>query len=356
MHALLSTSNPSQCAASPPVGSPELSPNAGTLDQGQLHTSARQFLEAGLAKATRTTYAAGIRRYTNFCKAAKLSTTPATESTLILFATHLATANISQASIKVYLSAIRHIHVLQGLHDQFSQQLTPRLQIILKGIKKHQALTHPPRVRLPITIQIFNQIRCILSHKRPSYSDTMLWATCCLAFFGFLRVSEFTIPSANSYDSSCHLSFRDIAIDSRDNPRLMKIFIKQSKSDPFRRGVNIYLGATDSVICPVKAILPYLAMRGGQAGPLFMTQEGHGLTHQMFSSKLNSLLITLKLDQKHYNTHSFRIGAATSAVQAKISDSHIKMLGRWQSNAYQSYVKTPPSELAKLTKKLATSL
>jgi len=36
-------------------------------------------------------------------------------------------------------------------------------------------------------------------------------------------------------------------------------------------------------------------------------------------------------------------------------DNQIKMLGRWQSDAYQCYIKTPREELAKLSKKLATS-
>ena len=336
----------------PHAGHPGCLSGSSTPDQGQLRISACQFFEAGLASNTRTTYAAGIRRYTNFCRATKLRTLPASESTLILFVTHLATSNISQATIKVYLSAVRHVHVLQGLHNVFSQQLTPRLQIILKGIKKNQAISHPPRVRLPITIHILKQIRGILSRKKSSYSEVMLWATCCLAFFGFLRVSEFTIPGVASYDPTCHLSMKDVAVDSRDNPRLIQVAIKQSKTDPFRRGVNIYLGATDRAICPVKAMSAYLALRGGQAGPLFITQEGKGLTRLAFSSALDSLLSKLKLNRKHYNTHSFRIGAATSATQARIPDSQIKMLGRWQSDAYQRYVKTPPTELAKLSKKL----
>ena len=340
----------------PNGGYPRCLPVPSNLDRGQLITSARQFLEGGLAATTRTTYAAGIRRYTSFCKATNLRTLPTSESTLILFVTHLATGNISQATIKVYLSAVRHIHVLRGLHNSFSQQLTPRLQIILKGIKKHQAISHPSRVRLPITVHILNRIRGILRHKNPSYSEALLWAACCLAFFGFLRVSEFTIPSTAAYDPTCHLSLKDIAVDNRDNPHLLQVAIKQSKTDPFRRGVNIYLGATDCAICPVKAILAYLAMRSDQAGPLFITQKGRGLTRQVFSSALDSLLSKLKLDCKQYNTHSFRIGAATSATQARIPDSHIKLLGRWQSGAYQRYIKTPPTELAKLSKKLVSSL
>jgi len=102
-------------------------------------------------------------------------------------------------------------------------------------------------------------------------------------------------------------------------------------------------------------MLSYLATRGSQAGPLFVTKQGKGLTCQMFSSALNILLTRLKLDCRSYNTHSFRIGAATSAAQAMIPDNQIKMLGRWQSDAYQCYIKTPREELAKLSKKPATS-
>ena len=180
----------------------------------------------------------------------------------------------------------------------------------------------------------------------------MLWAMCCLTFYGFLWVREFTIPSGASYESTCHLSMKDVAIDRRDNLLLLQVAIKQSKTDPFRRGIDIYLGANDSTICPVKAVSAYLALRGGQAGPLFITQEGTGLTRQTFSSVLDYLLSKLKLNHKHYNTHSFRIGAATSATEAWIPDRQIKMLGRWQSDAYQRYVKTPPMELAKLSKQL----
>ena len=37
-------------------------------------------------------------------------------------------------------------------------------------------------------------------------------------------------------------------------------------------------------------------------------------------------------------------------MAAGILDVHVKMLGRWKRNAYQLYVKTPPSELASFSK------
>ena len=153
----------------------------------------------------------------------------------------------------------------------------------------------------------------------------MIWAACCLAFFGFLRVSEFTVPADNQYDDSCHLSLSSISIDSRVNPQQLKITIKQSKTDPFRKGVSVFLGATGKNLCPVRGILPYLAIRGNHLGPLFIFEDGRGLTRQRFSLALNGLLNQLQMNTQCYNTHSFRIGAATTARQANIPEilSHV---------------------------------
>ena len=112
---------------------------------------------------------------------------PSTEATLVLFVTHLAETNIAYATIKVYLAAVRQLHVSTGL------QLTPRLHQVLRGIKKRQAAHHPTKIRLPITIHIMKKIKEALSQELCSYNNTMLWAACCMAFFGFMRVRKFTI-------------------------------------------------------------------------------------------------------------------------------------------------------------------
>ena len=59
---------------------------------------------------------------------------PTSESTLMLFVSHLANLGLTHSTIKVYLSSIRHLHVTQGKHSQFSTAFTPHLQQVLKGI------------------------------------------------------------------------------------------------------------------------------------------------------------------------------------------------------------------------------
>ena len=97
-----------------------------------------------------------------------------------------------------------------------------------------------------------------------------------MAFFGFLRVSGFTVPNQATYDPDTHLSPADISLDNKVNPSLIVVHIKQSKTDLFRKGITLYLGATNHPACLVAGILPYLALRGSQPGPLFLTKDGQG--------------------------------------------------------------------------------
>ena len=48
------------------------------------------------------------------------------------------------------------------------------------------------------------------------------------------------------------------------------ISLKHSKTDQFGQGSKIYLGRTKNDLCPVAAILAYLALRGNIQGPLFV--------------------------------------------------------------------------------------
>ena len=207
------------------------------------------------------------------------------------------------------------MHLRRDLHNHFNRQLTPRLHLILRGIRKRQACTQQ---RLLVTFQILCKLKKLLI-KNPSYYAITLWAMCCLAFFGFLRVSEFTIPTPGSYDHSRRLSLDEIAVDDRNNPHLLKLFLKQSKTDPFTQGATIYVGATDSTVCPIKAVTCYLAKRKSKPGPLFITKNGMGRTSQMFRNAIKSVFSKIKLNKQLYNTHNFRIGAATSASLANLS-------------------------------------
>ena len=115
---------------------------------------------------------------------------------------HLGHCNLAHKTIKVYLSAVRNLHITSGHFKAFESQLSPRLEQILKGIKSSQAKTKSPHIRLPITSSIMYKIRSVLANTPCDYNNIMLWAACCL---GFLRCSEFTVPTQDIFHDAAHL-------------------------------------------------------------------------------------------------------------------------------------------------------
>ena len=106
----------------------------------------------------------------------------------------------------------------------------------------------------------------------------MLWAAASLCFFGFFRSGELTVPTEAGYDPDTHLSFEDVSVDSLSNPQSLQVHLKASKTDPFRTGVKVFVGRTNCPLCPVAAVLCYMAQRGAAAGPLFQFTDKKPLT------------------------------------------------------------------------------
>ena len=102
------------------------------------------------------------------------------------------------------------------------------------------------------------------------------------------------------------------------------------------------------------AILAYLVTRPAVGGPFFIFKDGSPLTRDKLVRAVRKALTDAGLDQSGYSGHSIRIGAATAAARAGISESMIKMLGRWESAAYQRYIRTPRDRLAAISSQLAS--
>lgn len=132
----------------------------------------------------------------------------------------------------------------------------------------------------------------------------------------------------------------EVAFTSRSAPTAIRLRLRKAKTDPFGRGVEIFLGVSGSRVCPVAALLTYLAVRPLGDGHLFVWEDGRPLTRTAFVTRLRRGLQSAGLDVGRYSGHSLRIGASTTAAAAGVPDHLIKILGRWQSEAYQLYVRT----------------
>ena len=126
-----------------------------------------------------------------------------------------------------------------------------------------------PKIDYLLCFQLWHALHAVFSMHPGNYRDVMIWAACYLPYFGLLRVSEFTTSSPNHFNPSTDLLLSDVALDNRASLSLAQITLKQSKGDQFRKGAQIYLGRTSHVVCPVHALVQYLARWGGTPGPLF---------------------------------------------------------------------------------------
>ena len=217
-------------------------------------------------------YRSGQSRFLRFCLEAGLQSLPVSEQVLCCFVAKLGTESLSYQTIKCYLSAVRHYSIMAGHGDPFNPGAFPVLQYVLRGVRR--APRPPARPRLPITPKI---LRLIKSQWTPHGGETdfVMWAACCVGFFGFMRAGEFT---SRPGEQSPSLTVEDIAMDDRKNPTMVHIHLKHSKTDPFRHGVDIYLGRTGRDLCPVGALLAFMAIRPAVNGPLFVFANGTPLT------------------------------------------------------------------------------
>ena len=168
-----------------------------------------------------------------------------------VFATFLAYSQ-RHTSIKVYLSVVRSSHIDLSFRDALTN--CSRLKRVVQGIKRVQGSVSAER--LPTTDHILAII--FQSLDVSCHDQCMFWAACALAYFGFLKFSP-----------ALHLVVGAVAVDSSNHPLCLRVRIKTSKTDPFRKGCLVHIGRAKPPLCAVDTILAYPARRGNAPGPLF---------------------------------------------------------------------------------------
>ena len=243
------------------------------------------------------------------------------EDLLLSFVTYCVNhLHLQYSTIKLYLCGIRYNYLVETRDTIFETSALPRVQAALTGIKRLQGVRTSSKK--PITRQVLKKLISSLSMGMlDSYTSLMLKAVMTTAFFGFLRCGEFTIDQV--YNKHVHLSLQDLVFyqDRAD------LTLKQSKTDPFRKGVTITLYATSNDLCPRSALFNYLKRRNSKfitsrqaESPLFLMSDGQALTRKYFIDKLRYILRAVGMNDKEFSGHSFRRGAASTCGSEKIPD------------------------------------
>ena len=86
--------------------------------------------------------------------------------------------------------------------------------------------------------------------RRRDADSMMIWAACCMSYFGCLRAGEAMAQSRKGRDPNAFLKWEDMSwLGDR-----VVLHIRQSKTDRFRKGESVELCRTGHQLCPVEAL------------------------------------------------------------------------------------------------------
>ena len=287
-----------------------------------------EYLRMAVAASTQRNYAGAVRSYRNFCDHHFIQAFPLIEDNLMVYASHVASYS-SHSNIKMHLSAIKFVTIIQGLSFPHFQR---RLYLLVRGIRRSQGKRYSLPQRAPVTPSLLREMYQVLFNSSRAHEDKlMLWASLTTAFFGFLRVSEYTSSCKTKFDPETTLLCADVAISGD----VVSINIKASKTDPFRQGLTVRLAANGTFLCPLAAISHFLSVHPTREGPLFVFHNNKYLTPK----DVNSLLADTTCGRANTTSHSLRIGAASTAAAMGCPKWLIQTLGRWSSDCYRTYLR-----------------
>ena len=231
------------------------------------------------------------------------------------------------ATLTTYVSAISYIHKILEVQDPTSSFLVQKL---LASCNK---LNPRSDSRLPITFLILHRLMEAIKHTSLSiYHMSLIRTMYIMGFFGLLRIGEMTIGQ----NKRVVIYKQQVEI----NDGYVKLKISHFKHNKSLKPVELILPAqVDKSICPVENLRKYLILRGNHSGPLFCFKDGTPVSRQFFTNQLKINISFCGLNPHLYQSHSLRIGGASYYAELGMSDSQIRLIGRWNSDAFKRYIR-----------------
>ncbi|XP_066430936.1 uncharacterized protein [Eleutherodactylus coqui] len=241
----------------------------------------------------------------------------------------LAALRKSKASVDVVKKHLAGVAFLLKLHSLVDVTKEFVFRQIVRGWKKEKAQVD---TRRPITYPVLCRLLEVLEGICTDSAEALLFRSAfLLAFFAALRIGEL-VPASRFKAGGLHDN--DVMIVEG----ALRVRIRKSKTDVYGRGEWVSISPLGARWCPVATVTRYMAAR--PPGDRFLVHaSGFPLTRFQVAAVLRRSLRAAGFDASDFGTHSFRIGAATSADAGGMSEEGLKRLGRWKSQAYKSYVR-----------------
>lgn len=280
-------------------------------------------LEASLSTRTRQIYDRYVNEYLVFSSDEVVERFQ--QMSLGKFIAKLHLDGLASATILTYVSALKFYCKRHNVKNDLD---SPQTKSILKGARNVPlSIAGPPKNACTI-----NQLQRLVDLAKIQYSNyeaVLICSMFSMAFFGFLRVSEYALTPAGHT-----LKYTGCTREQGG----LTISLLSSKTSKQRVALTLGKFEPCSAICPVALFDAYVRMRPATASPyLFIRADKTAITSSDISRYLSELSASAGF--AGITSHSFRIGGATWAARAGWSDAAIRAHGRWHSNAFLNYVR-----------------
>jgi hypothetical protein len=224
-------------------------------------------------------------------------------------------------------------------------------ELVLRGAKMvepYKKVKRPPFLRTHLE-------ECIKRLDSTNSFDVCWKAATTIAHRACLRSGEFTLPSQSAFRPDWHVTRNNLKVTKVDGVVVgITLHLPKDKVKGLE-GADVHFGPiVDSSTCPVDALFHHLSDNRIEDGvPLFTyTSSKPGTVGQRLAmskkawrKRLDELLTEAGLPTMQ--GHTVRIGGATQLLLDGVEPLVVKVMGRWSSDAFQTYWRNVGAILAK---------
>ena len=294
-----------------------------------------RLLSMAISPNSQRAYATGLNSFCRFLQCRSVPLAPASVEHVRQFVAWLSLQHLAPATVASYVAGVGYFHKLNGWSDPTKDFVVSKL---VEGCRRDC-----PSVdnRLPISIAVLEGICQALPQVCNSQFECTLFRAAVLsAFFGFMRIGEFAANSRHKVQRSI-LAISDLQFCTSGSQNSVLLSFRHSKANQTGIPQTICLVPSQNVsICPVRALQQFVGVRPMVSGALFCHFDTSPLTKYQFNAVLRKVMTFCGWQELHFTSHSFRIGAATTAFELGVSQTDIQRMGRWRSDSVFSYIRS----------------
>jgi hypothetical protein len=301
----------------------------------------RRFLviSHGWAPATLSTYGTGLLLYHVYCDQHDVSEERRCPTDMWLLQSFIAecAGGYARTTVDNAIAGVRAWHLLHGMPWTVRPD---ELEPALRGVSALAPPKQPPRA--PVRVELMRRIFALLTGTA---FDVAWWACFTTVFWSCARLGEFVVPVEDTFDARVHITPAQVVRRRDAEGNWLTVFSlpwTKVKAD----GEEVFWAAQEGSEDPEHALHVHMTHNAPPAdGPLFAYRDDAAatgaswtaMTRSAFLGRLKRVCDELGVDAPH--GHSLRIGGTLEYLLRGIAFDVVKTMGRWSSDAFQTYLR-----------------